>query len=493
MRAGIRIILFVAALLEASVLQGQNAKELTFSIDDVTSIAVGNANQAVQAKHILESEQFSFDSFIASRRWQLGLNVNPSYQLMSLSPEAYSVSGFSDYNALSAGATLDFSKLIEGTGGYAYASSNFAWSDFFSDYYSQSFGSRNMFGTTPLRVGYRQELIGYNGSLWEKLIRETQMENARKEYVAELAEISEQAAGYFFSYATCKAMYDMYKVNAESADSLYKIGQKKYELTSIRKDELLSLQLQLMNSQNDVRSSFNNMEKARRSLLSFLNMGYDDVSVEVVLPENPGHVIIVEPGQAVEMAKKYNPEFGKARAASLTAEQELDKARREKGLHVDLDLSVGLQKYGYDLKTLGTTNSPFTVANVTFSFPIVDHGMRRNNYNSAKSRLEYYTVQEVEQERIITEAIVNTVNELMIHQQMLSDTKTAMELADESFKQNQYNYAHGLSDINTFTLSQNRKDSAHINYISSLSDFWLAYYRLCSLTLYDFYNMKPLE
>lgn len=74
-------------------------------------------------------------SFIASRRWQLGLNFNPSYQLMSLSPEAYSVSGFSDNNALSAGATLDFGKPIEGTGGYAYASSNFAWSDFWLAYY----------------------------------------------------------------------------------------------------------------------------------------------------------------------------------------------------------------------------------------------------------------------------------------------------------------------------------------------------------------------
>lgn len=133
------------------------------------------------------------------------------------------------------------------------------------------------------------------------------------------------------------------------------------------------------------------------------------------------------------------------------------------------------------------------MANVTLAIPILDHGMRRSNYNAAKTRAEYYDVQKAETERVIIESIVNTVNELQIQQMMLEDTKKAMELADESFRQNQYNYAQGLSDINTFTLSQNRKDSAHINYITSLSNFWMAYYRLCAITLYDFYSMRPLD
>ena len=491
-----RIALLIAALSLGTGLRAQDVKELNLSLGDVVDIALENSNISIQAKSLYESEKFSFDSFTASRRWQLGLNLGPSYQLSSLSPEAYSVSGFSSTNTLSAGATLDFSKLISGTGGYAYATSNLAWSEYFSESgntYRQMYGDPRLLDATPIRVGYRQELIGYNGPKWDKKIRDKQYENAGKEYAAAMAAISETAAGYFFSYATCKAMYDMYKVNAESADSLYKIGLKKYDLTSIRKDELLSLQLQLMNSQNDVRSSYNSMEKARRSLLSYLNMGYKDVSVEVVLPDNPDHYISVDAQQAVEMAKRYNPEFGQAEEASLRAKQELDRAKREKGLQANLDLSVGLQKLGYDFNTLGTTNKMYSMANVTLAIPIVDHGKRLSNYNAAKTRSEYYDVQKVETERAIVESIVNTVNELRIQQMLLEDTKKAMELADESFRQNQYNYAQGLSDINTFTLSQSRKDSAHINYISALRDFWLAYYRLCAITLYDFYNMKPLD
>lgn len=496
MRTSFRTILFATALLAAFSLQGQEMKKLTFSIDDVVSIARDNANQAVQAKHSLESELSDFSAFLASRKWQLDLTLNPSYRMMAVSLEDYSLSGFAQSNTLSTGASLDFSKLVQGSGGYLYASSSFGWDEFFSDArdgYIQQYGAPRLFNITPLRVGYRQELMGYNGPSWEKRIRETQADNARKDYVSEMAAISETAAGYFFSYATSKAMYDMYRVNAESADSLYRIGVKKYELTSIRKDELLSLQLQLMNSQNDVRASFNSMEKARRSLLSYLEMGYEDVSVDVILPENPERLILVDPQEAIEIARTFNPEFGKVQEASLRAEQEFDKARREKGIRVDLDLSAGIQQYGYSAGPVGLTSQPYAIANVTLAFPLVDHGMRRDNYNAAKSRVDYYNVQKSETERTITEAIVNTINELQIQQEMLADTKKAMDLADESFDQNQYNYAQGLSDINTFTLAQNRKDSAHINYITSLSNFWLAYYRLCSITLYDFYNMKPLN
>ena len=37
----------------------------------------------------------------------------------------------------------------------------------------------------------------------------------------------------------------------------------------------------------------------------------------------------------------------------------------------------------------------------------------------------------------------------------------------EVYEQNQYNYAMGLSDINTFSFAQSRKDDAHNNYISA--------------------------
>lgn len=468
---------------------------LSLSLQNTIDIACDSALQAFQAKYILESSQLNYQSFLASRKWQLGLKFNPSYEHLSISPEAYYASGAGSNNALSAGATLDFNQLIGSTGGYIYASSNIAWSEFFgdnADSYKAAYGYPRMFGATPIRVGYRQELIGYNAAEWDKRIQEKRIETAMNEYASTIASISETAAGYFFNYASSKALYEMHVVNALSADSLYKIGQEKYAITAIRKDELLSLQLQLMNSQNDVRSSYNELEQAKMSLMSYLKLDKTGLDLDVTLPNNPDHAIIVDPEQAVEYAKAHNPAFGQVEEASLQAQQEVDRTKREKNFQMNLDLSVGLQKYGPSMSDLGSKNKPYTVGQVTLAIPLYDHGMRRSQYNAAKSRLEYYNIQQMETERSFRENIYNTIRDLEMQQQMLTDTQKAMELADESFVQNQYNYAQGLSDINTFTLAQNRKDNAHINYINALRSFWLAYYRLCSLTLYDFYNMKPL-
>ncbi len=468
---------------------------LSLSLQNTIDIACDSALQAFQAKYILESSQLNYQSFLASRKWQLGLKFNPSYEHLSISPEAYYASGAGSNNALSAGATLDFNQLIGSTGGYIYASSNIAWSEFFgnnADSYKAAYGCPRMFGATPIRVGYRQELLGYNAAEWEKKIQDKHIETAKNEYISTLADIAETAAGYFFRYASSKALYDMYVVNAISADSLYKIGLEKYAITSIRKDELLSLQLQLMNSQNDVRSSLNSLQQAKLSLMSYLKLDKTGIDIEVTLPSNPDHTIIVDPEKAVEYAKLHNPAFGQVEEANLQAQQELDRAKREKNFQMNLDLSVGLQKFGPSMSDFGSKNKAYTVGQVTLAIPIYDHGMRKSQYNAAKSRLDYYNVQQMETERTFKENIYNTIRDLEMQQQMLVETQRAMELADESFAQNQYNYAQGLSDINTFTWAQNRKDSAHINYINALSSFWLAYYRLCSLTLYDFYNMKPL-
>jgi outer membrane protein TolC len=50
----------------------------------------------------------------------------------------------------------------------------------------------------------------------------------------------------------------------------------------------------------------------------------------------------------------------------------------------------------------------------------------------------------------------------------------------------------GKADLNSLTLSLNRQNSAQRNYISALRDYWLNYYKLRKLTLYDFIKQEVL-
>lgn len=490
----VRKKILVASVLLPAIIPALAQEPVTLTLDSVIDMAVANSNEARQAYNMYMAGQYDYSAFLASRKWQLNLNINPNLDISSISPVANSISASYPTKSFSTGATLNFEQLIGKTGGYAYATSNMAWSQFFGESgtaFRDAYGTSSMFGTTPIRVGYRQDLIGFNSAAWEKAAREKRFETTAAEYKQSLAQVSETAAGYFFDYASARALYEMYVINVQTADSLYNIGTRKYQLTAIRKDELYSLKLQLMNTQNSVRSSRKHMEQARQALLSYIGMHPSD-SIDLVLPGYPDHLIAINAGEAVDYARRFNPVFGQLEEERINAERDVDKAKREKGLQINIDVSVGLQKYGVDAASFGKNNDSYSAAMLTFGIPLVDHGMRKERYNAALARKEYQDIRSKETGRVLSDQIINTVNELLTQQQMLSETFDAAALADESFKQNEYNYAQGLSDINTFTLAQNRKDEAHINYINALSDFWLAYYRLCSLTLYDFYNERPL-
>ena len=53
-------------------------------------------------------------------------------------------------------------------------------------------------------------------------------------------------------------------------------------------------------------------------------------------------------------------------------------------------------------------------------------------------------------------------------------------------------YIIGRIDIGDLYIAQSEKDAALLSYVEALRNFWLAYYRLRRLTLYDFETARPL-
>ena len=71
----------------------------------------------------------------------------------------------------------------------------------------------------------------------------------------------------------------------------------------------------------------------------------------------------------------------------------------------------------------------------------------------------------------------------------LSNGKRAVTLA--IIKQADENMI-GKADINSLTLSLNRQQEAQRNYISALQNYWLSYYKIRKLTLFDFSKGQSL-
>ena len=59
----------------------------------------------------------------------------------------------------------------------------------------------NQFSSIPVRLGYRQSLIGYNAFRWDRKIEPLKFEKARKELIQNMEEVAESAVTYYFDLA----------------------------------------------------------------------------------------------------------------------------------------------------------------------------------------------------------------------------------------------------------------------------------------------------
>lgn len=460
--------------------------QLQLTLNKTIALAQDSALQALSAQQNLAMAKTSYDEFMAGRKINLSASASPAYSYKSID-RTTSASSLSEYNQLTTALTLKLTQQVNSFGGNFYALSSLS-NDLYlgqmREHYNNVYGTSMQFQVMPIMLGYQQDILGYNPFKWEKKLQDYRITTQEQQYAYELAQVAESAVGYFFQYACNKAYYEMYRQNVEVADSLYKIGQQKYNIMAINKAELISLELQLLNSQNSLFSYEKELSNSRASLLSFLGIPLD-TEVDIVLPQAPPQLIITE-DEVIRLAQENNPSLRSHQESIILAEQEVDLARRESGFHTSVDLSVGGQNYANTFVDAYANTRFSTSVGVTFSVPIIDMGRARLRVAKARQNLDLQQLNLQEAQRTLRDEISIALRDFNLAQQQLSQTERTVALADASFELNQYNYAQGLCDISTFTFAQQRKDEAHNNYISALRGYWTSYYKLCRLTIHDF-------
>jgi outer membrane protein TolC len=86
-----------------------------------------------------------------------------------------------------------------------------------------------------------------------------------------------------------------------------------------------------------------------------------------------------------------------------------------------------------------------------------------------------------------------TVEEFNKQQNLLRKAEEAMNLANASYSINKQRFIVGKVDINTLTLSFNRRKDAQRNYLAILNNYWKCYYTIRELTLFDFGKQESLS
>lgn len=484
MKAIIRYTTLAILLLATGV----NAQEIRLTLDDAITMAADSSLSAVKAKRSYQSGYWEYRAYKAARLPSLMLNLTPAQYNRNIVQRYDSENDrdvFRTQQSYYASGGFSIVQNVDWTGGTLYLNSSLDFlRSFGDDAYSQ-------FSSVPFRIGYSQSLIGYNQFKWDKLIEPLKYEKKKKELTYNMEQISEEAIIYFFSLAQAQAEYDLAVKNLASCDTLYKIGCDRHKIAAISKADLQTLKLDVINANNTLKNSEISLRRAMFQLASFLNMDKEQ-KLRIELPARP-RLFTISASKALMYARENNPEFLTLKQNILESRQAVDRTKKESGINASLNASIGFNQVGSEFNQVWRNLLQQDMVSVSLSIPILDWGVRKGKYNMAKNNLNVVEISSRQTEQQIEEEVIMTVNDFNVQGGMIESAEEARLLAESAYEDTRMRFIIGKSDINSLSMAVTRKDTAEKNYISALRNYWLSYYKIRRLTMYDFVNESVID
>ena len=457
------------------------AQELRLTLDDAINMAADSSLSAVKAQRSYLSGYWEYRAYKAARLPSLTLNLTPAQYNRNIVQRYDSENDrdvFRTQQSYYASGGLSIKQNIDWTGGTVYLNSNL---DFL-----RSFGDNpyTQFSSVPFRIGYSQNLVGYNPFKWDKLIEPLKYERKKKELTYNLEQISEEAITYFFTLAQAQAEYDLAVKNLASCDTLYRIGCDRHQIASISKADLQTLKLDVINANNTLKNSEISLRRAMFQLASFLNIGKEQ-KLKLSLPERP-RAFTISADEALAYARENNPEFLALKQNLLESRQTVERTKKESGINASLNASIGFNQVGGEFKDVWQNLLQQDMVSVSLTIPILDWGVRKGKYNMARNNLNVVEISSHQTEQEIEEEVVMTVNAFNVQGGMIESAEEAKLLAESAYEDTRMRFIIGKSDINSLSMALTRKDTAEKNYIAALRNYWLSYYKIRRLTMFDF-------
>lgn len=479
-----RILLLIAATCGmGTVLHAQEALELT--LQQTIHHAQEKSPDAQSARHSFRSSYWNYRYYRANYLPNLTLTSNPYLDraINKVTMGDGSVK-FVEQNLLATDLTLSLTQNVPWTGGTFFVETSAQRIDLFSD-------KSHSYQTSPVNIGYRQSLFGYNSLKWDRRIEPVRYREARKRYVETLELVAAAATQKFFALATAQSNYEIASTNYANADTLYMYARGRYDIGTISENEMLQLEINKLTEETNRMNARIEVDNAMQELRSYLGIQQDvelKVRIEDFVPD-----LQIDLNEALLLAAQNSPDIENMQRRKLESESAVSQARANAGLKADIYLRFGLTQTADRWKNAWRDPMDQQYVSLGISLPILDWGRGKGQVRVAKSNHDLVQTQ-VEQDKtdfdLNIRKLVKQFNlqAQRVHIAARTDA-TAQRRADVARRL----YLLGQSTVLDLNASITEKDAARRSYVTALYDYWSLYYTLRSLTLYDFGQNRPLE
>ncbi len=480
--------LIVVSLFGVSVQNdySQNLDTIQLSLKNVVDLAITQSSSVKYAQNTDVNYYWRWQNFQTRFRPQLILAGDLPNYTHSTTPVTQPDGSiqFKQVSNAQTSANLSLSQSIPVTGTSVYAST--------SVYRIQDFNNKTVeFSGSPFLIGFVQPIFAYNWMKWSRKTEPLLYDRSQKLFVESIEEISLNATERFFRYLRVQTQYNLARSNLRNSRDNLKIAETRRELGTISENDFSRIQLSVFNAQKALNKSEMDMKNADFNLKSYI--GLEQGQKFELIPPLTMTLFDIEPQKALKEARDNRKETPDFERRLIEADAQLIQAKRNTGLSATLTGSYGMSNNDAYFAGIYEQVEKERLLRLSLSIPVLDWGRSESQVKLAQSRhdLVVYDV-EKDKERFERGVIVQ-VEQFGLLRDQLKTAEAADKVAENGYLIALKKFQNGEISITDLNISLQEREAAKNDYISSLKDYWVAYYNLRILTLYDFEMQQKIE
>ncbi len=457
-------------------------------VADIISMARDRSVQAIQARSSFVSDYWAWRAYQASRLPSLSLygelgNFNRFLNLLQ-DPGTGSMVYTTSYNMQNT-IGLMASQNITFTGGTVSLYSDLSRIDQFGTNAGKTWYAQ------PVALAYTQPIFSYNQFKWDKLISPKEYEKAKRAYLEAMEEISLQTVQYYYDLLLAQRTYEYAVANYGNTSRMLEIARERLSIGSVTRDEYLQLELRQLNDSLAINDNMVALKKARMQLNSLLGLDETQI-IEPCLDNNLPEVIMDY--DFVLSKCNTNSSFNLANSIDiLNSEAAVAKAKADRGITMQLVARFGLTNTANELAATYGNLLDQEVVGLSFNIPIFDWGMGKGKVKKAEAAAEVVRARVLQAENDKRVSLFTAVGQFNNQRQQCYVSGRAAAIAEERFGLIMDNFLSGKATVIDLNTARSENDSAQQKYIQDISSFWIYYYTLRKLTLYDFIEGEDIS
>lgn len=387
-------------------------------------------------------------------------------------------------NQMSNSLSLSITQQIPDIGGFLSIESYLYRLDQFS--YKET-----TYSNQPFRISYTQPLRPYNSLKWRKKTEPLAFENSKRKYLDQMEAISINVTRLYFAVLSAQSTYRLNLATEEERCRLYEQTQKRFELGTVNKSELLQLELSMLNAGVAAKRSRLELDNARFQLFSYLQ-ARDYACVELTVPAYVQGMILKEE-EVYNCALRNSPHKYLQQLDLLEGERALAEAKSRQGVQLSLHSEIGAYKTGKNLRDVYRGLRDNEIIGLTLTVPLFDWGVSKGRVRVAKANLEV-TRTMIEQANLEFRQNIHTqVCQFNDQGDQCRDALRAEKIAQERYNLTLHRFQAGTITVTELNTAQQELESAKSQSIAQIQSFWINYYNIQKSTLYDYINNKELS